>query len=66
MELIERTLKLKIYDFLDLVGLPLLPMDEDHNDRCLKEFGSKARVMLANAVNERDPVQSEMLLQNEF
>ena len=52
MELTERTLKLKIYDFLDLVGLPLRPMDEDHNDWYLKEFGSKARVMLADAVDE--------------
>jgi 16S rRNA G527 N7-methylase RsmG len=65
MELTERTLKLKIYDFLDLVGLPLRPMDEDHNDWYLKEFGSKARVMLADAVDERDPVQYEMIWQTE-
>jgi SAM-dependent methyltransferase len=65
MELTERTLKLKIYDFLDLVGLPLRPMEEDHNDWYLKEFGSKARVMLADAVDERDPVQYEMIWQTE-
>lgn len=51
MELTERTLKLKIYDFLDLVGLRLRPMEEDENDWFLEEFGRE---------------QIEMLLQNEF
>ena len=66
MELTERTLKLEIYDFLELVGLPLRPMEEDHNDWFLKEFGREQRTMLAHAVNNQDPVQYEMIWQNRF
>jgi len=65
MELTERTLKLAIYDFLDLVGLPLRPSTEDHNEWFEKEFGWEQREMLARAVNERDPVQYEMIWQTE-
>ncbi len=66
MELTERTLKLEMYDFLELVGLPLRPMEEDHNDWFLKEFGLEQRTMLAHAVDEQDPVQYEMIWQNGF
>jgi len=65
MELTERTLKLEIYDFLELVGLPLRPMEEDENDWFLKEFGREQRTMLAHAVNNQDPVQYEMIWQTE-
>jgi hypothetical protein len=54
MELTERTLKLEIYDFLELVGLPLRPMEENENDWLLEEFGWEQREMLANAVDQQD------------
>ena len=65
MELTERTLKLEIYDFLELVGLPLHPMEEDENEWFLEEFGWEQREMLANAVNQQDPVQYELIWQTE-
>jgi 16S rRNA G527 N7-methylase RsmG len=65
MELTERTLKLEIYDFLELVGLPLRPMEEDENDWFLEEFGWEQREMLADAVDNQDPVQYELIWQTE-
>ncbi len=66
MELTERTLKLEIYDFLELVGLPLRPMEEDENEWFLEEFGWEQRTMPAHAVNNQDPVQYELIWQNGF
>ena len=66
MELTERTLKLEIYDFLELVGLPLRPKEEDHNDWFLKEFGWEQLEMLANAVDQRGLSRYEMIWQNWF
>ena len=63
MELTEKTLTLEIYDFLDLVGLPPRPMDEDENDWFLEEFGWDQREMLADAIDQQDPVQYEMIWQ---
>jgi hypothetical protein len=54
MELTEKTLELEIYDFLDLVGLPLRPMDKDENDWFLNEFRRVQRTMLAHTVIQRD------------
>lgn len=52
MEPTGRTLKLEIYDFLDLVGLSLLLMEEVENEWFLKEFDWEQQEMLARAVNE--------------
>ena len=52
MDLTERTLKLAIYDFLELVGLPLRPMEEYGNEWFLEEFGWEQRARLADAVND--------------
>ena len=65
MELTEKTLTLEIYDFLDLVELPPRPMDEDENDWFLEEFGSDQREMLADAIDQQDPLQYEMIWQTE-
>ena len=65
MELTERTLKLEIYDFLELVGLPLRPMDEDENEWFLEEFGWEQREMLADAVDQQDLAQYELIWQTE-
>ena len=65
MELTEKTLTLEIYDFLDLVGLPPRPMDEDENDWFLEEFGWDQREMLADAIDQQDPLQYEMIWQTE-
>jgi 16S rRNA G527 N7-methylase RsmG len=65
MELTEKTLTLEIYDFLDLVGLPPRPMDEDENDWFLGEFGWDQREMLADAIDQQDPLQYEMIWQTE-
>jgi 16S rRNA G527 N7-methylase RsmG len=65
MELTENTLTLEIYDFLDLVGLPPRPMDEDENDWFLEEFGWDQCEMLADAIDQQDPLQYEMIWQTE-
>jgi 16S rRNA G527 N7-methylase RsmG len=65
MELTERTLKLEIYDFLELVGLPLRPIEEDENEWFLEEFGWEQREMLANAVDQQDLSQYELIWQTE-
>jgi len=65
MELTEKTLTLEIYDFLDLVGLPLRPIDEDENDWFLEEFGWDQREMLADAIDQQDPLKYEMIWQTE-
>ena len=65
MELTERTIKSEIYDFLELVGLPLLPTEEDENEWFLEQFGWEQREMFADAVDQQDPVQYELIWQTE-
>ena len=63
MNLTERSLTFEIFDFMELVDLPLKDYEEDHNDWFLKEFGEDARYELADAVDSQDPVQYELIWQ---
>ena len=63
MNLTERSLAFEIFDFMELVDLPLKDYEEDHNDWFLEEFGEDARYELADAVNSQDPVQYELIWQ---
>jgi len=63
MNLTERSLTFEIFDFMELVNLPLKDYEEDHNDWFLEEFGEDARYELADAVDTQDPVQYELIWQ---
>jgi len=63
MNLTERLLTFEIFDFMELVDLPLKDYEEDHNDWFLEEFGEDARYELADAVDTQDPVQYELIRQ---
>ena len=63
MNLTERSLTFEIFDFMELVDLPLKDYEEDHNDWFLEEFGEDARYELADAVDTQDPVQYELIWQ---
>ncbi len=57
MNLTERSLTFEIFDFMEIVDLPLKDYEEDNNDWFLEEFGEDARYELADAVDTQDPVQ---------
>ena len=63
MNLTERSLTFEIFDFMELVDLPLKDYEEDNNDWFLEEFGEDARYELADAVDSQDPVQYELIWQ---
>ncbi len=63
MNLTERSLTFEIFDFMELIDLPLKDYEEDHNDWFLEEFGEDARYELADAVDSQDPVQYELIWQ---
>jgi len=63
MNLTERSLTFEIFDFMELVNLPLKDYEEDDNDWFLEEFGEDARYELADAVDSQDPVQYELIWQ---
>ena len=63
MNLTERSLTFEIFDFMELVDLPLKDYEEDDNDWFLEEFGEDARYELADAVDSQDPVQYELIWQ---
>ena len=63
MNLTERSLTFEIFDFMELVDLPLKDYEEDNNDWFLEEFGEDARYELADAVESQDPVQYELIWQ---
>ena len=63
--LTEKALTSEIAEFLSLAGLPLVDFEDDHNDWFLEEFGEDARWELGNAVDNRDPVQYELIWQTE-
>ena len=63
MNLTERSLTFEIFDFMELVDLPLKDYEEDNNDWFLDEFGEDVRYELADAVDSQDPVQYELIWQ---
>jgi 16S rRNA G527 N7-methylase RsmG len=63
--LTEKTLTPEVKEFLTLAGLPQVDFEDDHNDWFLEEFGEDARWELGNAVDNRDPVQYELIWQTE-
>ena len=63
MNLTERSLTFEIFDFMELVDLPLKDYEDDHNDWFENEFGEDMRYELADAVDSQDPVQYELIWQ---
>jgi hypothetical protein len=63
MNLTERSLKFEIFDFMELVDLPLKDYEDDHNDWFENEFGEEERYALGEMVDYQDPTQYELIWQ---
>ncbi len=63
MNLTERSLKFEIFDFMELVDLPLKDYEDDHNDWFENEFGEEERYALGKMVEYQDPTQYELIWQ---
>ena len=63
MTLTERSLTFEIFDFLELVDLPLRDYEDDHNEWFENEFGEDERYALGEMVDSQDPTQYELIWQ---
>ena len=61
MNLTERSLTFEIFDFMELVDLPLKDYEDDHNDWFENEFGEEERYAIYEMVNNQDPTQYELI-----
>ena len=53
MSLTERSLKFEIFDFMELVDLPLKDYEDAHNDWFENEFGEEERYALGEWSNTK-------------
>ena len=63
MNLTERSLTSEIFDFMELVDLPLKDYEDDPNDWFENEFGQEERYVLGDMVDYQDPTRYELIWQ---
>ena len=63
MSLTERSLKFEIFDFMELVDIPLKDYEDDNYDWFENEFGEEERYALGDMIDNRDPTQYELIWQ---